>query len=59
MATSGTTLRMAKRAGLCNALVHPRTGDEIDSAEALRLNFVQRVVQAGTDSATWRVNRWA
>jgi enoyl-CoA hydratase/carnithine racemase len=30
-----------------NALLHLLTGDEFDSAEALRLNFVQRVVPSG------------
>jgi enoyl-CoA hydratase len=47
MATGGATLRMAERAGLGNALLHLLTGDEFGSAEALRLNFVQRVVPAG------------
>lgn len=46
MATGGATLRMAERAGLGNALLHLLTGDEFDSAEALRLNFVQKVVPA-------------
>jgi enoyl-CoA hydratase/carnithine racemase len=49
MATGGATLRMAERAGLGNALLHLLTGDEFDSAEALRLNFVQRMVPAGTE----------
>ena len=49
MATGGATLRMAERAGLGNALLHLLTGDEFGSAEALRLNFVQRVVSAGTE----------
>ena len=49
MATGGATLRMAERAGLGNALLHLLTGDEFGSAEALRLNFVQRVVPAGTE----------
>jgi len=40
-------LRMAERAGMGNALLHLLTGDEFGSAEALRLNFVQRVVPAG------------
>lgn len=48
MATGGATLRMAERAGLGNALLHLLTGDEFGSAEALRLNFVQKVVPAGT-----------
>ena len=46
MATGGATLRMAERAGLGNALLHLLTGDEFGSAEALRLNFVQKVVPA-------------
>ena len=49
MATGGATLRMAERAGLGNALLHLLTGDEFGSAEALRLNFVQRVVPAGSE----------
>jgi enoyl-CoA hydratase len=49
MATGGATLRMAERAGLGNALLHLLTGDSFDSAEALRLNFVQRVVPAGQE----------
>jgi enoyl-CoA hydratase/carnithine racemase len=47
MATGGATLRMAERAGSGNALLHLLTGDEFDSAEALRLNFVQRVLPVG------------
>ncbi len=47
MATGGATLRMAERAGMGNALLHLLTGDEFGSAEAFRLNFVQRVVPAG------------
>lgn len=47
MATGGATLRMAERAGLGNAMLHLLTGDEFGSAEALRLNFVQKVVPAG------------
>lgn len=49
MATGGATLRMAERAGLGNALLHLLTGDDFNSAEALRLNFVQRVVPAGQE----------
>ena len=49
MATGGATLRMAERAGLGNAMLHLLTGDEFGSAEALRLNFVQRVVPAGAE----------
>jgi enoyl-CoA hydratase len=47
MATGGATLRMAERAGMGNALLHLLTGDEFGAAEALRLNFVQKVVPAG------------
>jgi enoyl-CoA hydratase len=46
MATGGATLRMAERAGSGNALLHLLTADVFDSAEALRLNFVQKVVPA-------------
>lgn len=46
MATGGATLRMAERAGLGNALLHLLTGDEFGADEALRLNFVQRVLPA-------------
>jgi enoyl-CoA hydratase len=49
MATGGATLRMAERAGLGNALLHLLTGDEFGSAEALRLNFVQKVVPTGQE----------
>ena len=49
MATGGATLRMAERSGLGNALLHLLTGDEFGSAEALRLNYIQRVVPAGTE----------
>lgn len=47
MATGGATLRMAERAGLGNALLHLLTGGEFGAAEALRLNFVQKVVARG------------
>ena len=46
MATGGATLRMAERAGMGNALLHLLTADVFGSAEALRLNFVQKVVPA-------------
>jgi len=49
MATGGATLRMAQRAGLGNAMLHLLTGDEFGSHEALRLNFVQKVVPAGQE----------
>ena len=48
MATGGATLRMAERAGMGNALLHLLTADVFDSAEALRLNFVQKVVPAAS-----------
>ncbi|MDO8448152.1 MAG: crotonase/enoyl-CoA hydratase family protein [Rhodoferax sp.] len=51
MATGGATLRMAERAGQGNAMLHLLTGDEFGSAEALRLNFVQKVVPAGDELA--------
>ncbi len=51
MATGGATLRMAERAGSGNALLHLLTCDVFDSAEALRLNFVQKVVPAGQERA--------
>ena len=44
MATGGATLRMAERAGLGNAMLHLLTADEFGADEALRLNFVQKVV---------------
>ena len=49
MAPGGATLRMAERAGMGNALLHLLTGDVFDSMEALRLNFVQKVVPAGPE----------
>lgn len=51
MATGGATLRMSERAGVGNAMLHLLTGDEFGSAEALRLNFVQKVVPAGQELA--------
>jgi enoyl-CoA hydratase/carnithine racemase len=48
MATGGATLRMAERAGWGNAQRYLLTGDEFDAATALRLNFIQEVVPAGT-----------
>ncbi len=49
LATGGATLRMAERAGMGNAMLHLLTGDEFGSGEALRLNFVQKVVPAGDE----------
>ena len=37
---------MAERSGLGNAMLHLLTGDEFGAAEALRLNYVQKVVPA-------------
>jgi enoyl-CoA hydratase len=51
MATGGATLRMAQRAGFGNAMLHLLTGDEFGAAEALRLDFVQKVVPAGEQLA--------
>lgn len=48
MATGGATLRMAERAGWGNAQRILLTGDEFDAATALRLNFIQEIVPAGT-----------
>ncbi|HVL59614.1 MAG TPA: crotonase/enoyl-CoA hydratase family protein [Burkholderiaceae bacterium] len=47
MATGGATFRIAERAGTGNAMLYLLTGDEFDSATALRLNLVQRIVPAG------------
>ncbi len=49
MATGGATLRMAQRAGMGNAMLHLLAAGEFGSAEALRLNFVQKVVPAGRE----------
>jgi enoyl-CoA hydratase/carnithine racemase len=49
MATGGATLRMAERAGVGNAMLHLLTADEFGSAEAYRLNFVQKVVPPGEE----------
>jgi enoyl-CoA hydratase len=49
MATGGATLRMAERAGQGNAMLYLLTGDEFGSEEALRMNFVQKVVPAGEE----------
>jgi len=49
MPTGGATIRMAERAGWGNAMLHLLTADEFNSAEALRINFVQRVVPTGAE----------
>lgn len=51
MATGGATLRFTERAGLGNAMLHLLTGDVFDAQEALRMNFVQKVVPAGQEVA--------
>jgi enoyl-CoA hydratase len=47
MPAGGATIRMVERAGWGNAQRYLLTGDEFGSADALRLGFVQEVVQAG------------
>ena len=48
MPTGGATIRMVERAGWGNAMRYLLTGDEFDAATALRLGFVQEVVEPGT-----------
>ena len=47
MANHGATIRMVARAGWGNAMRYLLTGDEFDAATALRLGFVQEVVEPG------------
>lgn len=47
MPTGGATMRMVERAGWGNAMRYLLTGDEFDAATALRLGFVQEVVEPG------------
>ncbi len=47
MATGGATIRMVERSGWGNAMQYLLTGDEFDAETALRLNFVQEVVEPG------------
>jgi len=47
MPTGGATVRMVERAGWGNAMRYLLTGDEFDAATALRLGFVQEVVEPG------------
>ncbi len=49
MATGGATLRMVERAGWGNAMRYLLTGDEFDAETALRLSFVQELVEPGRD----------
>jgi enoyl-CoA hydratase/carnithine racemase len=51
MPTGGATIRMAQRAGWGNAMRYLLTGDEFDSATALRLNWAQEVVPVGQQLA--------
>jgi enoyl-CoA hydratase/carnithine racemase len=49
MATGGATIRMVERAGWGNAMRHLLTGDEFGAEEALRMGFVQEVVEPGEE----------
>jgi enoyl-CoA hydratase/carnithine racemase len=51
MPTGGATIRMVERAGWGNAMRYLLTGDEFDAATALRLGFVQEVVEPGRQLA--------
>jgi enoyl-CoA hydratase/carnithine racemase len=51
MPTGGATIRMVERAGWGNAMRYLLTGDEFDAATALRLGFVQEVVDPGQQLA--------
>ena len=45
--TGGATIRMVERAGWGNAMRYLLTGDEFDAQTALRLGFVQEIVEPG------------
>ena len=47
MATGGATIRMVQRAGWGNAMRYLLTGDEFDAQTALRLGFIQEIVESG------------
>ena len=47
MATGGATIRMVERSGWGNAMRYLVTGEEFDAETALRLNFVQEIVELG------------
>jgi len=51
MAAGGATVRMAERAGVGNAMLLLLSGIEFNSADAMRMNFVQRVTPAGEEFA--------
>ncbi|NVB39917.1 crotonase/enoyl-CoA hydratase family protein [Pseudenhygromyxa sp. WMMC2535] len=54
MAYGGATIRMVERAGWGNAMRWLLTGDEFDGETALRLGFVQELVDAGEGRARAR-----
>jgi enoyl-CoA hydratase len=54
MAYGGATIRMVERAGWGNAMRWLLTGDEFDADTALRLGFVQEVVEPGQARARAR-----
>ena len=45
--TGGATIRMVERAGWGNAMRYLLSGDEFDAQTALRLGFIQEIVQPG------------
>ena len=45
--TGGATFRMVERAGWGNAMRYLLTGDEFDAQTALRLGFIQEIVEPG------------
>ena len=47
MPTGGATIRMVERAGWGNAMRYLLTGDEFDAPTALRLGFIQEIVDPG------------
>ena len=47
MPTGGATIRMVERAGWGNAMRYLLTGDEFDAHTALRLGFIQEIVEPG------------
>lgn len=47
MPTGGATIRMVERAGWGNAMRYLLTGDEFDAQTALRLGFIQEIVESG------------
>lgn len=47
MPTGGATIRMVERAGWGNAMRYLLTGDEFDAPTAMRLGFIQEIVEPG------------